>query len=314
MLRWFRKKPQKLGLEVYTDSIANSLVSTRTLTREAYSCNICGHCKEVCPVDVDIGELLQFSRADRTEQGKQVPAYHDYWLREFDWNRTEGAFASAPPGKQTCDYAFFPGCKLGAANPEHVKKAYNYLQDRYNAGIVLNCCGAPAYWAGDTERLSAHHNDLKNLWTDLGKPTFVFACAYCENVFRQFLPDIPRVSLYELLAREDSLVPSRPFAEAAVFDPCAARRAPEMSQAVRTLAERSGAAHEELKEPNRCCGFGGHMSLANPELYNQITTNRAAASDKPYIAYCANCKEVFKLIFETLQHGQHYKMMMGEDE
>ena len=302
MLKWYRKKPQKLGLEAYTDSIANSLVSTRTLTREAYSCNLCGHCKSVCPVDVDIGALLQFSRADRAEQDKQVPAFHDYWLRDFDFNRTEGAFAASPSGQATCSYAFFPGCKLGASNPEHVKKAYGWLLNKYNAGIVLNCCGAPAYWAGEMARLTTHHKDIKNIWTNLGKPAFVFACAYCENVFREFLPDIPRVSLYELLARDEALIPSRPFVSATVFDPCAARHAPEMQKAVRALAERSGAALNELKEPNRCCGFGGHMSLANPELYKQITSNRAAASEKPYIAYCANCKEIFRLQGKPVAH------------
>jgi len=36
------------------------------------------------------------------------------------------------------------------------------------------------------------------------------------------------------------------------------------------------------------------MRLANPELYNKITDNRAAESDKPYIVYCANCLEVFR--------------------
>ncbi|SHI21396.1 NADPH-dependent glutamate synthase beta chain [Sporobacter termitidis DSM 10068] len=100
MLKSFRKKPKKLGLEVFTDSSANSLVSTHTLTRETYSCNICGHCKAVCPVNVDMGDLLQFSRTDRVAQGLQVPAFHDYWLREMDFNSTEGAYASAPKGKK----------------------------------------------------------------------------------------------------------------------------------------------------------------------------------------------------------------------
>jgi len=35
------------------------------------------------------------------------------------------------------------------------------------------------------------------------------------------------------------------------------------------------------------------MRLANPELYDEITKHRSEASDKPYIVYCANCREVF---------------------
>ena len=35
------------------------------------------------------------------------------------------------------------------------------------------------------------------------------------------------------------------------------------------------------------------MNVANPSLYDEITLNRAAASDRPYLVYCANCREVF---------------------
>jgi hypothetical protein len=35
------------------------------------------------------------------------------------------------------------------------------------------------------------------------------------------------------------------------------------------------------------------MRVANPSLYDEITRNRAEASEKPYIVYCANCREVF---------------------
>jgi len=66
-----------------------------------------------------------------------------------------------------------------------------------------------------------------------------------------------------------------------------------MEQAVRRLADAIGIATEELPQRNRCCGHGGHMSVANPDLYDEITLNRAAESPKPYLVYCANCREVF---------------------
>ena len=109
MLRWFRKKPHKIGLEVFTDSIATSTVSPKTVTREVYSCNICGKCKSVCPVDVDIGALLQYSRADRVEQDKKIPALHDFWLRDMAWSATEAAYAAArPPGRKSAAWPSFP--------------------------------------------------------------------------------------------------------------------------------------------------------------------------------------------------------------
>ena len=295
MLKRFRKDPQKIGLEVYTDMNVNPPFSVRALTREAYSCNICGYCKSVCPVDVDIGSALQLSRAARMSAGIHPAALHDFWLREMDFATSEGAFASAPKGRQTCEYAFYPGCQLGASNPEHVLRSYEFLSAQYDAGVLLGCCGAPAYWAGDEARMQANLDEIKKSWDDLGRPTLVFACATCMSLFGRFLPEIPRVSLYELLAASEDIAPVSPFTEATVFDPCAARDEHGMEAGVRTLAAKAGVALEELSEPNHCCGYGGHMRIANPDLYDEITQHRAEASEKPYIVYCANCKEVFSL-------------------
>ncbi len=68
---------------------------------------------------------------------------------------------------------------------------------------------------------------------------------------------------------------------------------PATESGVRALATKAGITLEELKEHNRCCGHGGHIRVANPSLYEEMTRHRAEASEKPYIVYCANCKEVF---------------------
>ncbi len=292
MLKSFRKAPHKIAVEVYSDMAVSSF-STRTVTREAYSCNMCGHCESVCPESVDLGALLRFSRAERMNAGTYPAALHDFWLREMDFATSEGSFASPPEGKETCEYAFYPGCQLGASNPEHVLKSYEFLRRTLDVGIFLGCCGAPAYWAGDEARLRANVEEIRQAWSSMGKPTMIFACATCESLFSRFLPEISRVSLYELLAASEEIVPTTPFPEAAVFDPCASRGNDEMQLGIRKLAARAGVAVEELKEPNRCCGYGGHIRVANPTLYDEITQHRAEASAKPYIVYCANCREVF---------------------
>jgi Fe-S oxidoreductase len=293
MLKKFRKNPHKIAVEVFNDMGVNPPFSVHTLTREVYSCNICGYCKSICPESVDIGALLQFARTARMNAGAHPAALHDFWMREMDFAANEGFFASAARGKSTCDYAFYPGCQLGASNPAHVLKSYEFLLGKFDAGILLGCCGAPAYWAGDEARLRANIEKIKRSWTDIGKPTLVFACATCENLFGLFLPEIKRVSLYELLGAADEIQPERIFAEAAVFDPCAARDDKAMQLGIRKLAAKAGVAIEELREQNRCCGYGGLMRVANPSLYDEITQNRAEASAKPYVVYCANCKEVF---------------------
>jgi Fe-S oxidoreductase len=293
MLKSFRKDPHKIAVEVFNDMGVSPPFSVRTVTREVYSCNICGYCKSICPVNVDMGTLLQFSRAARMSAGIQPAALHDFWMREMDFATSEGAFSAPLRGKESCRYAFFPGCQLGASNPEHVLKSYEFLSRNYDAGIFLDCCGAPAYWEGDEPRMRAHIDKARQRWSDLGRPVLVFACATCESMFHMFLPEIEMVSLYELLAKADGIQPARSFPEAAVFDPCAARNNPQMEAGVRELAGKAGISLEELAERNRCCGHGGHIRIANPTLYDEIARHRVEASDKPFIVHCANCKEVF---------------------
>jgi Fe-S oxidoreductase len=293
VLKSFRKDPHKIAVEVFNDMGVNAPFSIRTVTREAYSCNICGYCKSTCPEKVDMGALLQFSRAARMSAGVHPAALHDFWLREMDFAVSEGSFASAPKGRETCAYAFYPGCQLGASNPDHALKSYEFLSEKYDAGVFLGCCGAPAYWAGDDKRMRANIEKIRDNWSDLGKPTMVFACATCVNLFHMFLPEVKRVSLYELLAEADEILPAQIFSKAAVFDPCAAKNDEAMQSGIRRLAARAGVVVEELPEANRCCGYGGHMRVANPKLYEEITRHRAEASTKPYIVYCANCREVF---------------------
>ena len=291
MLSLYRKKPKKIAIEVYTDTVATPPYSTHTITRQAYSCNMCSHCKAICPEDVDLGALLQTSRAARAQSSAYPEAFHDYWLREMDFMTGEASFFASPVDKP--EYLFFPGCQLGAHNPEYVRGSYGLLKSNYSTGVFIDCCGAPAYWAGDTARLDAKLDKIRGVWRSAGNPGFVLACATCDSMFSDFLPEIPRVSLYKLLARTGSQKPAHLFSSASVFDPCNSRKNPDMESAVREIAIQSGAELFELPEKNRCCGYGGHIRMANPGLYETITGNRAAMGEYPYIVYCANCREVF---------------------
>ncbi|MDR1726438.1 MAG: 4Fe-4S dicluster domain-containing protein [Acidobacteriota bacterium] len=305
MLKAFRKKPHQIAVDVFGDTQTSALAGHR-LVRETYSCNVCGHCKEVCPTGVDIGELLQFSREARFEDGSAPVALHDYWLREFDFHnalldaalrddrRDDGSMAGG-----VVQYAFFPGCQLGASNAERVSRTLDHLKRRHEVALVPGCCGAPAYWAGDAARRRSAESGIRGAWERLGKPTFALACAYCRNMFERFLPEIATVSVYELLA-QDAPGTTTDSAAFHVFDPCAARGYAEMQTAVRSLLGPQSAS--PAAGSFRCCGHGGHIRLANRDLYGEIVEHRTRESELPYVVYCANCWEVFTLAGKECRH------------
>ncbi len=295
MLKQYRKKPHGLAREAYADSAAAPPIATQSLVRQTYSCTNCGRCNAVCPTNANLGAMFMLSRSDRFRRNTGPKAFHDFWLREMDFSAGEAAAALAPKGKETCSYAFFPGCRLGMSAPGLVKKAYRFLQEATSGdtGLMLGCCGVPALWAGDLERLQSNIDRLRGDWERLGKPTLVYACATCERTLREYLPEIPLVSLYRKMA-EAGLQPAEPgFGEAAVFDPCAAREDSELRGAVRDLAAAAGTALTEIGDVSRCCGFGGHIQVPNPELFQRFGEEAAAGAKAPYVVYCINCREVF---------------------
>lgn len=290
----YRKTPAKLAADIAGDAHTTPPFSNCEATRQTYSCMQCSSCAAECPTGVDMGALFRFSREDRWKQDKWVPGIHDFWLRELDFKRGEGFFASAGAGKDKCEYLFFPGCQLTDSCPEHVLRAFDFLRGRLDTGVVLGCCGAPAVWAGDMDRRDENAAALRALWEGFGKPVIVSGCASCEKMLAAQLEGARFRSLYELLDELDAPRKALPFASAQVFDPCAARGNEGEEKAVRSLAEKAGTALSELPKKNLCCGYGGHMRLANPELYSEIVTNRVSEGGEPYIVYCANCLEVFR--------------------
>ena len=119
----------------------------------------------------------------------------------------------------------------------------------------------------------------------------------CQKHFREYLPEIPTISLYELL-EEWGFVQDDPIGESgsfAIFDPCSARNDNTVQEAVRKLLAASDVHIDELPEGNRhgCCGFGGMGSIAAPDFAEYVARQRAELSDAPYIVYCSNCRDIF---------------------
>ena len=291
LMNKYGKPPLQAGNEVIADLGAHFLAS-RTMTRQSYSCNQCGWCESICPEKIGMGEVFHTSRTERVLKGIQPEAFHDHWLAELEFVSGEAFYKSPLDGREKYDYIFFPGCQAGASLPEQVISAGNWLRENFDAGILLGCCGASAWWAGEKARWEKNTELLKSVWEEMGKPVFVLACATCSDMLERFLPEIETVSVYELMA-EKGLQGTALMEKAALFDPCSARYNKTMRNAVRSLGSLSGCDVEETSESGRCCGWGGHMKSVNPPLYDTIVGHRMELSELPFLVYCSNCRDVF---------------------
>lgn len=298
LLAFTGKWPVRVKDEIIATTLEGKSELKATPAKRLMSmCNQCGICKEVCPEDIDLDGLFLAGRQKMHKQGKMPWPYHDFWLRDMaQANSEEASLIRAPKGTATCSYALFPGCQLGASEPEIIVKLYDALLNQHpDTAMFLQCCGVPLLWAGDKAGFDETLERIRNSWRDLGEPTMIMGCMTCMKHFKEYLPEIPVISLPELL-RDWDISGGCCEEEYAVFDPCSARGEEGARQAVRGLAEDLGVSLKPLADNNRyltCCGYGGHGDMANADYADFVAKRRVSESDVPYITYCINCRDIF---------------------
>ena len=265
------------------------------------SCALCGLCGAVCPEKLDMGEFCLETRQGMVEKGKMPPSVHEFALRDMAFSTSEAfTLARHQPGHETSGHVFFPGCQLSASSPGQVFQIYEHLQQSIEGGVglILGCCGAPAKWAGREEIFGDTIGLVREQWEQLGSPPVITACSSCYRMFKDHAPAMPVESLWTVLDRvglPPSVAPAS-SALVAIHDPCPTRYENHIQDAVRHLLGKLGVQVAELKD-NRslttCCGYGGHMAFANPEVADKVVHRRIHDSEADYLTYCAMCRDNF---------------------
>lgn len=101
---------------------------------------------------------------------------------------------------EKCTFAFFPGCRLGALEPEFVLRTYDkILSKKSDTAIILMCCGFAAELADEPVLRDAAIDSITQEWRTLGRPQIITACDTCKQMFSEYLPDVSVVSAAEFL-------------------------------------------------------------------------------------------------------------------
>ncbi len=269
---------------------ANSLVN---------GCMLCGQCTEICPERFSMAEVCLQAREDMVTRKYMPASAHAFALDDLQAATSKAAtlFLSAPQDKHT-KYAFFPGCQLTASRSEQVSKVYEFLSEHLNheVGFILSCCGTPATWAGQKELAKNKAQVLNEQWEKLGEPTLLLACASCKQFFKHMLPHIKTMSLWEMLYElREQISPSNNHTIFTIHDPCAARNDKKWLSSTRLLAKHCGINCEDSNQAQsttNCCGYGGLVWCAQPELANQATKELAKnLRQNPGLASCIMCRD-----------------------
>lgn len=207
-------------------------------------------------------------------KGSAPRCKHHYDLHDMEHANGAAALIRKPVDMATgkeyekCRYAFFPGCQLGAAEPEIVIKAYDSILFQYpDTAIFLQCCGLPAENTDDggSDNIREENaGDILMKWEALGKPTVITPCMTCYERLRELLPQLPLISLYELLLQL-GISGGCNSVDYGMPEPCTSEAEEKAEAAVRELAEDMGVKLHSPKE-----------------------------SELPCITYCVDCRDMMK--------------------
>jgi Fe-S oxidoreductase len=283
--------PKTYARRVYNNSaIVKGIHQTN---RFINSCSLCRQCENLCPKTFSMADLCLDARQQMTREKRMPASAHWFALEEMRAATTETALTRHAPATSASQSLFFPGCQLAGIRPEQTLRLYDRLLALQPAtGIWLDCCAAPAHWAGEMAEYSGQVSRLKELWTAMGGPKVLTACSSCLMMFRTHLPELNAASVWTLLAGHP--VAGNPGPPLALSDPCTARHDEETRNAVRSLLAAAGQplAPLEMDEVlTECCGYGGLMDNAAPGTAKNVREARVSQSDSGFLTYCAMCRD-----------------------
>lgn len=327
-LQKYKGYPRVYARQIHNNaSIVKGLHTANALIN---GCALCGQCEELCPENFSMAELCLSAREDMVERGYMPPSAHEFALEDMESASGPECALVLPdtslPSGVAPSWLFFPGCQLAASRGEQVARVYALLRERMAAGpepgvaLMLSCCGIPARWAGRASLFAEHTAKLRQTWEGLGKPRIMAACSSCLAALRESLPEAESLSLWEVMDQmglPDSLLPSSPpqsDEKAAssgdpamagscdaglpevfsIQDPCTARHDGAWLTAVRSLAQRAGARIEEPRltgASTACCGYGGLVWCAQPELADAMAAHRSEELPHAGLASCIMCRD-----------------------
>ncbi len=275
--------------------------------RMVYSCNLCGLCRVVCPVDLDTGELLRAARREAVRRDLGPLRAHRRVRRSLRFATASSLTLAAPePGRRHTRRVFFPGCALAASSPWVVVALYDRLRRELpGTGVILGCCGAPADALGLEHEADALALRVAEGVENLGADQILVACPECARHLRRFAPGLAVASAWaELLAAAGS--PSElEIGEVTVHDPCSARGDAASRAAVRASVAHCGGVVREAEfsgERTRCCGFGGALPTLDRPLADRVARRAAAESALPIVTGCAGCYSALSRVRPDVHH------------
>lgn len=169
---------------------------------------------------------------------------------------------------------FAPGCALMIYKPQLGERILEFLnKDLGDIKEHLTCC--------------KHKPDLES------GTQIINTCSGCDKRYRQLYDGISTISLWEVLAKNDSFpFPNYKGKKMTISDACPTRDQERVHNAVRTLLERMNITvvePEKTRTKGTCCGDSFYGALPVEQVKEQMKKRALEMPLEDVVVYCVSC-------------------------
>ncbi len=286
-----------------------------------YSCTFCGACYSLCPVTIDLYDLILdlreivfnkgYTPASLKKLSENLKKKDNPYGKKKKFIPPEGV--KIYPGEKGSTL-FFTGCQA-RTNRDAYESAKAVLKILLKAGvdvIILKdepCCGSPVLETGDYKTFKTQAHKVIKTIKETGAEEVVIHCphGYSTFLFSYDLPeDFPEIYLfadYVKMLIEDNKIKFKKFRDKFTFhDPCRISHYTDESDIFRELFSYTG--KDKLKELPRhgkesyCCGNPFITPYSDKKLYEFTTSERKNeiinSGNEILVTACPGCNQALK--------------------
>ena len=276
-----------------------------------YNCCNCDSCKQWCPFDFSLGDLLIGVHQDLVEK-EHIPDNVLKIKEELNDNHIigENKFKKTSK-KEQAEVLYFMGCSVRADQKEIAESMINIFEKIDEDYTFINdewCCGAPLYKLGFKDEFKEYaEKNIKDL-KKTGCKTLVCSCPTCADIIKNIYPEIGVNTDIEILHTSEYLKKitkdkklNDVDKKCVYHDPCTLVRNLNITEEPREIL--NNIPKLKLKDPyfskqnTQCCGRGGSLSKINEKLSETITKKRVQDLHRDsdvIITSCPTCKTAFE--------------------
>ena len=281
-----------------------------------YTCCMCDACKNWCPFDFSLGDLLKGVHQDNVSKDL-VPSYATEIKQTLVTNHRLNKQEQRISAKKSDDASvlFFMGCSVQDDHPE-IAEAMGQVFDKSDVAYTTLeeewCCAAPLYNLGFIDEFKRFAEKNRKKIMDTGCKRMVCSCPTCAYMFEQIYPEFgvelpveivhSSQYLFDVFNTEELRVSKNDEQKKFVYhDPCTlARKLKIIVEPRKLLGSVTGLQLSFPfceKELTHCCGRGGSLFNTHPDLSEKITKHRIdelKENADTIITGCPNCKSAFQ--------------------